>query len=54
VRVYVQGQNLFVWTKYTGYDPEVNINPQSNTLLGFDYANYPSAKVYTAGLRLSF
>jgi TonB-dependent starch-binding outer membrane protein SusC len=54
LRVYVQGQNLLTLTPYRGYDPEVNINPQSNTLLGFDYATYPSAKVYTAGLRLGF
>jgi len=53
-RVYFNGQNLWLLSRYRGYDPEVNINPQSNTLLGFDYASYPSAKVYTFGLKAGF
>lgn len=53
-RFYVSGQNIFLLTKYSGYDPEVNINAQDNTLLGFDYASYPSAKIYTVGLNLGF
>ncbi|WP_020531937.1 SusC/RagA family TonB-linked outer membrane protein [Flexithrix dorotheae] len=53
-RVYVSGQNLWLLSDYRGYDPEVNINPQSNTLIGFDYASYPSAKVYMIGLNFGF
>lgn len=53
-RVYFSGQNLWLLSNYRGYDPEVNINPQSNTLLGIDYASYPSAKIYTFGLNLGF
>jgi TonB-dependent starch-binding outer membrane protein SusC len=53
-RLYFNGQNLWLLSNYRGYDPEVNINPQSNTLLGFDYASYPSAKIYTFGLKLGF
>lgn len=53
-RIYFNGQNLWLLSGYRGYDPEVNINPQSNTLLGFDYASYPSAKVYTFGIKLGF
>lgn len=53
-KIYFSGQNLLLLTKYSGYDPEVNINPQSNTLLGFDYASYPSAKLYSLGLKLGF
>lgn len=51
-KVYINGQNLWILSNYRGYDPEVNINPQSNTLLGFDYASYPSAKVFSVGLNL--
>ncbi|MEM9833740.1 MAG: TonB-dependent receptor [Bacteroidota bacterium] len=53
-RVYFNGQNLWLLSDYRGYDPEVNINPQSNTLLGIDYASYPSAKLYTVGINLGF
>jgi TonB-linked SusC/RagA family outer membrane protein len=53
-RLYANGQNLWLLSKYRGYDPEVNINPQSNTLLGFDYTSYPSAKLYTFGLKVGF
>ncbi len=53
-RVYFNGQNLWLLSDYRGYDPEVNINPQSNTLLGIDYASYPSAKLYTIGVNLGF
>lgn len=53
-RVYFNGQNLWLLTDYSGYDPEVNINGQNNTLLGFDYASYPSAKMYTLGLKVGF
>ena len=51
-RIYLTGQNLWLLSKYRGYDPEVNINPQSNTLIGYDYASYPSAKVYMLGVNI--
>ena len=53
-RIYFNGQNLWLLSKYRGYDPEVNVNPQSNTLLGFDYCSYPSAKTFTFGLKIGF
>jgi TonB-linked SusC/RagA family outer membrane protein len=54
VQVYISGQNLLTFTKYTGYDPEVNLGGQDNLLLGYDYGMYPSAKTYTIGLRCNF
>lgn len=53
-RVYVTGQNLWLLSNYKGYDPEVNINPQSNTLIGFDYASYPPARVFMLGINVGF
>ncbi|MFQ6615344.1 MAG: SusC/RagA family TonB-linked outer membrane protein [Fidelibacterota bacterium] len=50
VRVYVSGDNLFVLTKYTGYDPEVNTF--TGYALGVDYTNYPKARTFTLGLSL--
>jgi hypothetical protein len=45
-------QNLYVWTGYTGMDPEVNIsNPLS---AGYDYASTPRPKDYMIGVSLTF
>ena len=55
-RVYVTGQNLMVWTKYDGYDPEVNTDSTINGIssYGIDYLSYPRAKSLLFGLNLSF
>lgn len=55
-RVSVTGQNLFLWTKYNGYDPEVNNDRQINgiTSYGVDYLSYPKAKTVIFGLNLGF
>ena len=54
LRVYVTGQNLITWTKYSGYDPEVSSDPFSTTGLGRDFGVYPQARTYTVGLNASF
>jgi TonB-linked SusC/RagA family outer membrane protein len=54
LRIYVTGQNLLTFTKYKGYDPEVNADPLSNTGFGRDYGVYPPARTYTAGLSVQF
>jgi TonB-dependent starch-binding outer membrane protein SusC len=48
LRVFVQGQNLGLWTKYTGIDPE-NI-----TELGIDNASVPQMRTFTFGVNLGF
>lgn len=53
IRVYVSANNAFTFTKYTGYDPEVNNFGNSNTLF-LDNGTYPVAKSYLAGLQVSF
>lgn len=52
-QVYIQGQNLATWTKYTGLNPEIN-SPRSDATLGFDGGFMPVSKTYTLGLRVSF
>jgi TonB-linked SusC/RagA family outer membrane protein len=52
--VYVTGQNLITWTKYSGYDPEVNSFGSDNLSLNTDYNAYPSTRTFIAGLRLGF
>ncbi|WP_025761742.1 SusC/RagA family TonB-linked outer membrane protein [Dyadobacter tibetensis] len=55
-RISVTGQNLFVITKYNGYDPEVNNDRSINgiTSYGIDYMSYPKAKTITIGLNIGF
>ncbi|TWI83126.1 iron complex outermembrane receptor protein [Lacibacter cauensis] len=54
--VYASGQNLALFTKYTGIDPEVNVDKNINGVpsRGFDYTNYPRPRVVTFGLNLGF
>jgi len=47
-RIYVQGNNLHVWTKYTGIDPE------NFTQLGMDNSSVPQQRSYTLGVNLGF
>jgi hypothetical protein len=53
-RIYLTGENLFTFTKYTGFDPEVNRFGFDNTRMGYDYGGYPSAKTYIIGLNINF
>jgi TonB-linked SusC/RagA family outer membrane protein len=52
--IYVSGQNIYTWTKYTGYNPEVNARPDSPLSQGEDYGTYPLAKTFIAGVNLTF
>lgn len=54
VRVYVTAQNFVTWTRYSGYDPEVNRFGQDSRSQGFDYASYPAAKTLLLGLNVNF
>ncbi len=53
LRIYVVGQNLFTFTKYTGFDPEVN-SYGNDAQFGFDMNAYPQVKSYTLGLNIGF
>jgi TonB-dependent starch-binding outer membrane protein SusC len=59
IRLYGSAQNILTFTKYPGYDPEVNYNSSgsgsnANRNLGLDYGSYPNAKSYTIGLNVGF
>lgn len=54
-QVYISGQNLVTWTKYSWYDPEISTRGGGNSIsIGIDNTAYPNAKVYTFGLRAGF
>lgn len=53
-RIYVTGNNLAVFTKYSGYDPEVGTRNSSGVTPGVDYSAYPRSRTYIVGVNLSF
>ena len=52
-QIYVQGQNLATWTKYTGLNPEIQAGNRDDATLGFDGGYMPVSRTYTLGLRLT-
>ena len=56
-KFYISADNIWVFTKYSGYDPEVGISQNSAAAIlsqGFDYGNFPKARTFTFGVNLSF
>ena len=57
-RIAVSAQNLLTFTRYSGYDPEVNAftgNGQFNNIAqGFDNGSFPQAKTLVLSLNLNF
>jgi len=54
VRAYVSGTNLITITKYTGYDPEVSAYNSNDAQIGVDLSNYPTSKIISFGINLTF
>jgi iron complex outermembrane receptor protein len=56
LRVYVTGNNLLLFTKYTGFDPEINVNASENGVpsMGIDYSSFPKSRTFTFGVNLQF
>ncbi|MBK7477075.1 MAG: TonB-dependent receptor [Haliscomenobacter sp.] len=55
-RIYATGNNLFLWTDYSGYDPEVSTGRSSFSGLtpGVDYSSFPRSRSYTFGVNVTF
>lgn len=54
VRVYLSAQNLLTFTKYTGFDPEVNAKSGSIHTQGVDIGMIPQVSTYMLGLNVNF
>ncbi|MCD8029518.1 MAG: hypothetical protein LUF85_01425 [Bacteroides sp.] len=54
VRFYATGYNLHTFTRYSGYDPEVNTFPNSGLTPGIDWGAYPSARSMVFGAHIAF
>jgi TonB-linked SusC/RagA family outer membrane protein len=52
LRVYLKADNLYVWTKFTGYSPDIGSSDVLSN--GIDYGEYPTTTVYSAGLNINF
>jgi TonB-linked SusC/RagA family outer membrane protein len=54
-RIYVSGENLFTFTDYFGYNPEINVwAGSSQPRYGVDQGTYPVARTISMGLNVSF
>lgn len=46
MKIYVQGQNLYTWTKFTGFDPE-----DDNNIAQYEY---PTPRIFSMGVNIEF
>lgn len=54
LRVFVTGQNLFTWTNYSGYDPDVSVGKFGALTPNLDYSAYPQSTTIMTGLDIIF
>jgi hypothetical protein len=59
LRLYVSGQNMFTFTKYSGLDPEIGYgrsytDASSALNRGVDLGNYPTSRTYLVGANIAF
>ena len=55
-RLSLSGNNLATFTKYSGFDPEVDVDKSLGGVpsAGMDYLSYPRARTFTLGLNITF
>ena len=54
INVGVSADNLFLWTKYNGFDPDVSTDGESSTLRRVDTGAYPRARKIVGSVQLKF
>ncbi len=54
LRLYASAQNLYTFTRYSGYDPEIGSFNQNVLLSNVDNGRYPSPRTYSIGINLEF
>ncbi len=52
--IYVTGSNLFTWTNYSGYDPEITTFMYDGLIQGVDWNNKPNSRSVLVGVNLTF
>jgi iron complex outermembrane receptor protein len=55
LNVFVNASNLFVITKFSGFDPEVNVDKSSGSYpsRSIEYIPYPTARVFSFGFKFA-
>ncbi len=53
-KLYLSAKNSFVFTNYTGFDPEVNRFSENPLMSGVDFGSYPTARLVTLGINITF
>lgn len=51
LRLYATATNIYTWTDYSGYDPDISFN--NPLLTGFDRTSYPRSRSFILGINLS-
>ena len=55
IRLYFTAHNLYCFTSYSGYDPEVDTSSKRNAMCpGIDYAAYPKSRTFVGGVNITF
>ena len=54
VTVSMAGENLFLWKRYNGFDPDVSSEGTSSTLRRVDIGAYPKARTITMGVQVRY
>jgi hypothetical protein len=50
----ISGRNLHTWTKYSGFDPEMNLFGQLTVERGNDFGTYPIPRMWSVGIQASY
>ena len=54
MNIYITGQNLFTWTDYSGYDPEITNFLYTGLINGVDFNGRPNAQTVLLGVNINF
>ena len=54
MRIYATAYNVWTWTNYSGYDPEVDTRRATPLTPGVDYCAYPRSRSFNIGLNVEF
>ena len=54
IRIYASAFNIWKWTNYTGYDPEVDTQNSTPLTPGIDWCAYPKNRSFNIGLNVEF
>jgi TonB-linked SusC/RagA family outer membrane protein len=52
VRIYASAQNIYTFTKYTGYDPELGAFNKDIRFMNIDNGSYPVPRTFTVGVNV--